>query len=381
MTVARRWNGSEWEVIAQTVAGTSGGGSSAPANMVTTDTAQDITAQKTLSHIDGTIIRAIRAVSGQVVALRDHTGNLRAMVGSTGVTVGTSNPPSGAGVLALNNANTVPTSSPPSGVVFYAEAGVLKVRQQDGTVHTVGGAAGPAPANMLTTDTQQVVTGGKTFQPGTLYMRMPDGLNVAEPYSDANPPETLQLTAFTGTIPNPPAGQATVSTPDGLNLLIQNDAGATRTVAVNDAAAVGGTTILRLSAAGAVTGTTQTQVMATSSLPAGTYLFEVEGFYSGSTTAQGLRASVPTATATNYAASLETFYSTALPSGIHAGFTSTNGGTLGAATASLTTPLPFRLKGSVTTSAAGVIALRIASSTTGTINLAVGTYMRVTRVA
>ncbi len=48
------------------------------------------------------------------------------------------------GLLALQNATTVPTSNPTQGVVAYAEAGVLKVRQSNGTIVTVGSGGGSA---------------------------------------------------------------------------------------------------------------------------------------------------------------------------------------------------------------------------------------------
>ncbi|WP_327253174.1 hypothetical protein [Streptomyces sp. NBC_01244] len=44
-------------------------------------------------------------------------------------------------VLALKNANVVPTTNPTNGVVAYAEGGVMKVRQTNGTIVTVGNAA------------------------------------------------------------------------------------------------------------------------------------------------------------------------------------------------------------------------------------------------
>ncbi|MGW1772516.1 hypothetical protein [Streptomyces sp. NPDC002104] len=48
-------------------------------------------------------------------------------------------------VLALKNANVVPTTSPTNGVVAYAEGGVMKVRQTNGTIVTVGAGATPGP--------------------------------------------------------------------------------------------------------------------------------------------------------------------------------------------------------------------------------------------
>lgn len=44
---------------------------------------------------------------------------------------------SGKGVLFLPNCNTVPTTNPVGGVLFYVEAGALKVRGSSGTVTTL----------------------------------------------------------------------------------------------------------------------------------------------------------------------------------------------------------------------------------------------------
>jgi hypothetical protein len=44
----------------------------------------------------------------------------------------------GATVVGLANAATVPTTNPIGGLVIYAEGGVFKVRQSDGTVKTIG---------------------------------------------------------------------------------------------------------------------------------------------------------------------------------------------------------------------------------------------------
>jgi hypothetical protein len=69
------------------------------------------------------------------------------------------------GLLGLTNATTVPTSNPAGGVVLYAEGGVAKVRQSDGTIvtltqvpaaHAASHAAGGSDAVTLT---QAQVTG------------------------------------------------------------------------------------------------------------------------------------------------------------------------------------------------------------------------------
>jgi hypothetical protein len=53
--------------------------------------------------------------------------------------VGDTGTPFGGGkfVLGIKNANVLPTSDPVGGVIAYSEAGVLKVRQSDGTIVTV----------------------------------------------------------------------------------------------------------------------------------------------------------------------------------------------------------------------------------------------------
>ena len=56
----------------------------------------------------------------------------------------------GVGVLGITNAPTVPTTNPTGGAILYAEGGVLKVRQTDGTVITIGAAAPVTSVNSKT---------------------------------------------------------------------------------------------------------------------------------------------------------------------------------------------------------------------------------------
>ncbi|MEU3613111.1 hypothetical protein ABZ725_12500 [Streptomyces sp. NPDC006872] len=56
----------------------------------------------------------------------------------------------GVGVLGIANAPTVPTTNPTGGAILYAEGGVLKVRQTDGTVITIGAAAPVTSVNSKT---------------------------------------------------------------------------------------------------------------------------------------------------------------------------------------------------------------------------------------
>ena len=70
----------------------------------------------------------------------------------------------------------------------------------------------------------QLNTGIKTFQTGTLLMRDPGNTFSAEPYSDANPPMTLNMTDQSTLPATPVAGQSTLYTPDGKSIkLLDND--------------------------------------------------------------------------------------------------------------------------------------------------------------
>lgn len=82
------------------------------------------------------------------------------------------------------------------------------------------------PANALDTTTNQVVTGAKQFTPGALLMRSADGTATAEPYSDVNPPGSLELT-LAGAPVNPVVGEATLYTTDGLSLDMRSSGGVT----------------------------------------------------------------------------------------------------------------------------------------------------------
>ncbi len=77
-----------------------------------------------------------------------------------------------------------------------------------------------APSNMLTTNTDQVVTGIKTFDPGDLLMRNAAGTLTAEPYSDVNAPGTLERTlqAAPAVGVNPIAGESFEWSTDGKSL-------------------------------------------------------------------------------------------------------------------------------------------------------------------
>jgi hypothetical protein len=72
---------------------------------------------------------------------------------------------------------------------------------------------------MVTADTPQVISGIKTFPPGTLLMRRDDG-TTHEPYSDANPPRSLERVLEVQQ-PTPRAGTAVEWTPDGKSLYMR----------------------------------------------------------------------------------------------------------------------------------------------------------------
>lgn len=57
---------------------------------------------------------------------------------SKNLLMNTSDVGSGAGVIALRNAQTVPSVNPSAGVVIYAENGALKCRGASGTVTVLG---------------------------------------------------------------------------------------------------------------------------------------------------------------------------------------------------------------------------------------------------
>lgn len=75
----------------------------------------------------------------------------------------------------------------------------------------------------------QTNTGVKTFNTGTLIMTSTAG--TGEPYSDANPPTTLNLSDQATSPTTPVAGQSTLYTTDGTNLNLKDNAGTTITVA------------------------------------------------------------------------------------------------------------------------------------------------------
>ncbi len=115
---------------------------------MTLDTDQEVVGRKTFSAV--TFVRALHALQNQALSLLDNAGNTRALIGTRGLTVGITQPPDGAGVLALNDAGVVPAANPTNGVVIYSEGGVARLRQPDGKVLALGGGGGTADGVVLT---------------------------------------------------------------------------------------------------------------------------------------------------------------------------------------------------------------------------------------
>ncbi len=81
-------------------------------------------------------------------------------------------------------------------------------------------------ATLLTLGTTQTVTGVKTFSDNTLIMTSSDG--TGEPYSDANPPETMTMSDYaTASVATPATGRSTLHTNDGKGLKLKDNDGTT----------------------------------------------------------------------------------------------------------------------------------------------------------
>lgn len=135
----------------------------------------------------------------------------------------------------------------------------------------------------------------------------------------------------------------------------------------------------RLAAAATATSTALVAAITTPSLPAGTYAFEVEGFYIAAGAA-ALRTYITAGgTVTTYVAGiLQAVTATTM----FGATTQTNGSLLGSGTnPTASTLLPVKLSGSVVTSTAGTLTLSVASSAAINMSLQSGTFMRVTRIA
>lgn len=128
-----------------------------------------------------------------------------------------------------------PSANPASGstLLYPKSDGLWYTKSPAGVEAAVGGTA----ANMLTTDTVQAVTGAKTFGVGKLLMSNGVITN-AEPYSDANPPETLMRTLWpAASVTTPSAGVATEFTIDGRSLNLKHSDGSVNRVGFTTAMA------------------------------------------------------------------------------------------------------------------------------------------------
>lgn len=124
---------------------------------------------------------------------------------------------------------------------YFKSDGLLYTKKSDGTVNLVGSSsagstttvidggalpdetytgvvASAPPANMVTTDTAQTLTGAKTYGPTKLLMANAAGTLFAEPYSDVNPPDSLERTLLAIAPAAPIAGESVEYTTDGKNL-------------------------------------------------------------------------------------------------------------------------------------------------------------------
>lgn len=70
-----------------------------------------------------------------------------------------------------------------------------------------------AASEPVDTATAQTITGAKSFEPGKLLMRSALDGTFNEPYSDSNAPASLEMTQASSPV-TPPAGEATLFTPD-----------------------------------------------------------------------------------------------------------------------------------------------------------------------
>lgn len=122
------------------------------------------------------------------------------------------------GALALRPQAT--PSAPPAGTLVYTKTGGGVYYRDAGGAEIQLGGAGAAPGNMLTTDTAQRVTGTKTFEIGDLLVEHPVTGTVHEPYSDANPPQSFEMTQAAAA-PTPPAGEGVLWTLDGKSLFMK----------------------------------------------------------------------------------------------------------------------------------------------------------------
>ena len=145
-------------------------GGEAPANMVTTDTDQTITGNKTFGS--GSV-----SCAWSTVKVFYECNLIRRIfrAGSDSPTEYTYNYPAKSGIFALTDdiPNIPEPTTSDNGKVIGVQGGVYALVEQSG---------GEAPANMVTTDTTQTISAGKTFTDG-IRIRSNSGLTIlASPY-------------------------------------------------------------------------------------------------------------------------------------------------------------------------------------------------------
>lgn len=243
----------------------SGGGGGTPANMVTTDTVQTITATKTLSGASNTqgltlvnptdadavtqiqtppFIRFYHkywngsgSVQGNVtlqVSRADPSSQTRFSVSNAGIAGETFNPSGIGDAVSQSRYVGATTSGAPTSGTFsvgdfvIARNGKIWICTSGGTPGTwVDAGSGSAPANMVTTDTTQTIAGAKTFS-HLNGVTSANGFfdNGQRVWSPANPPDAF--TVFenpAANIDQPPANQVKIFSEDGVSISVQNSAG------------------------------------------------------------------------------------------------------------------------------------------------------------
>lgn len=145
---------------------------------------------------------------------------------------------------ALDVPQVTDPASPASGrqFLYFKSDGILYSKSSSGVVAAVGAAGtttasldggatpdetysglsavsgGSTAPNMVTTDTAQTLTGVKTFGVGKLLMANAAGTVFSEPYSDTNPPDSLERLLLAAAPVAPPAGESVEYTTDGKSL-------------------------------------------------------------------------------------------------------------------------------------------------------------------
>ena len=116
-------------------------------------------------------------------------------------------------------------------------------------------AVGADIKKMVTLADNQLITGTKTFPPGTLLMRNAGATATAEPYSDVNAPLTLNRTVQASTPASPASGTSVEWSVDGKSLDMKAADGTVTRIGPSSGGGGGGTKVSALTAATALGGT------------------------------------------------------------------------------------------------------------------------------